>query len=94
MGKLTLPFLGFVEIACIMIRWRVLKTVLHLSDKTEEFTNHQLMMIGGHALRAFAPLSRFIRGCDFALMKKNGWNIDNLKTILPEGYLIKEEGKK
>jgi len=69
------------------------KAILHLSERTEDFTNPNLIMIGGYALRAFVPLSRFTRDCDFALRKKNGWNIDDLKTALPEGYSIEEEEK-
>jgi hypothetical protein len=50
-------------------------------------------MIGGYALRAFIPFSRFTRDCDFAMMKRNGWNIDRIKGFLPEGYLVEEEQK-
>ncbi|MHA1430473.1 MAG: hypothetical protein ACTSRV_08810 [Candidatus Freyarchaeota archaeon] len=55
----------------------ILKAILHLSDKTRGFTNPQLIIIGGYGLRAFIPLSRFTRDCDFALRKRDGWNIDH-----------------
>ena len=72
----------------------ILKTVLHLSENTDGFTYPELIMIGGYALRAFISLSRFTRDCDFALRKRDGWNIDKLKTILPEDYSIEEEEKR
>jgi len=70
------------------------RTILHLSEKTKSFTNPELIVIGGYALRAFVSFSRFTRDCDFALKKKNGWNIDELKIILPEDYSIEEEEKR
>jgi len=70
----------------------ILKTILHLSEKTDCFTNPELVMVGGYALRAFISLSRFTRDCDFALRKKDGWNIDRLKKILPD-YSVEEEQK-
>jgi len=72
----------------------ILKAILHLSDRTEGFANPQLIMIGGYALRAFTPLSRFTRDCDFALRKGDGWNIDELKMLLPAGYSIEIEEKR
>lgn len=70
----------------------ILKTILHLSEKTRGFTNPELIIIGGYVLRAFISLSRFTRDCDFALRKKNGWSIDRLKNILPD-YSVEEEQK-
>lgn len=70
------------------------KALLHLSERTKEFTNPELIMTGGYALRVFIPLSRFTRDCDFALRKKNGWNINELKRILPDDYSIEEEEKR
>ena len=71
----------------------ILKTIFHLSEKTDCFTDPELVMVGGYALRAFISLSRFTRDCDFALRKKNGWNIDRLKKILPD-YSVEEEQKR
>jgi hypothetical protein len=51
-------------------------------------------LIGGYALRVFIPFSRFTRDCDFALMKKNGWNIDKIKEFLSKEYLVEEEQKR
>jgi hypothetical protein len=68
----------------------ILNTLTTISKRTNEFMNPELMVIGGYALRAYISLSRYTRDCDFALMKKNGWNIDKLKDTLPEGYLIDE----
>lgn len=72
----------------------ILKAVLHFSERAKGFTNPDLIVIGGYAIRAFIPFSRFTRDCDFALRKKDGWNIDGLKTILPDGYSIEEEEKR
>lgn len=70
------------------------RAILHLSEKTKGFANPELVMIGGYALRVFIGLSRFTRDCDFALKRKDGWNIDRLKTMLPEGYSTEEEEKR
>jgi len=72
----------------------ILNSLVFLSERTKGFTNPELIMIGGYALRAFIPFSRFTRDCDFALMKRNGWDIDRVKEILPEGYLVEEEQKR
>jgi len=72
----------------------ILKSLLSLSESTKAFTNPELIIVGGYALRAFISFSRFTRDCDFALMKKNGWNIDEVREILPEGYSIEEEQKR
>jgi hypothetical protein len=72
----------------------ILKSLLFLSKKTKDFTDPELILIGGYALRAFIPFSRFTRDCDFALMKKNGWNIDKIKEFLSKEYLVEEEQKR
>jgi hypothetical protein len=72
----------------------ILNSLLFLLEKTKGFTEPELVMIGGYALRAFTPFSRFTRDCDFAMMKRNGWNIDRIKGFLPEGYLVEEEQKR
>lgn len=72
----------------------ILKAVRSISDRTEGFTKPKIAVIGGYALRAFIPLSRFTRDCDFALRKKDGWSIDKLRASLPEGYSVEEEEKR
>lgn len=69
----------------------LLKAIRSLSEKTEGFTNPELILIGGYALRAFIKFSRFTRDCDFITKKKNGWNLDGLKEGVPEGYSVEEE---
>ena len=69
----------------------ILSSLLFLSEKTKGFTDLELIMIGGYALRAFIPFSRFTRDCDFTSMKRDGWNIDKIKKILTEGYLVEEK---
>ena len=65
----------------------VYNTLLSLSEKTRGFTDPELVVIGGYALRAFTRFSRYTRDCDFAMLKKNGWNIDKIKKILLD-YLV------
>jgi len=72
----------------------ILSSLLFLSEKTKGFTDPELIMIGGYALRAFIHFSRFTRDCDCAMMKRNGWNIDRIKGVLPESYLVEEEQKR
>ncbi|MCR6691425.1 MAG: nucleotidyl transferase AbiEii/AbiGii toxin family protein [archaeon YNP-LCB-003-016] len=72
----------------------ILNSLLFLSERTKGFTEPELIMIGGYALRAFIPFSRFTRDCDFVMMKRNGWNIERIKGFLPEGYLVEEEQKR
>lgn len=38
-----------------------------LSEKSRRFTKPPFVLIGGYALRAFVPFSRYSRDCDFAL---------------------------
>jgi hypothetical protein len=71
----------------------ILNSLVFISERTKDFTDPELIVIGGYALRAFVPFSRFTRDCDFALMKRDGWNIDRVRGILPEGYLVEEEQK-
>jgi len=71
----------------------LLKAVQHLSEKTNGFTNPRLILIGGYALRAFIPFSRFTRDCDFTLRKRDGWNLDALKSVMAEGYTVEKEEK-
>lgn len=72
----------------------VQRALLHLSERTEGFTDPELVTIGGYALRAFIPLSRFTRDCDFALRKKDGWDIDKIRVFLPKDYSIEEDEKR
>ncbi|MGQ9719688.1 MAG: nucleotidyl transferase AbiEii/AbiGii toxin family protein [Nitrososphaerales archaeon] len=71
----------------------LLKTVQHVSNKTDGFKNPKLILVGGYALRAFIPFSRFTRDGDFTVRKKDGWSLDELKAIMPEGYSIEKEEK-
>ena len=38
-----------------------------------------MVVIGGYALRAYIPFSRYSRDCDFALPKGQGWKIDTVE---------------
>ena len=68
----------------------LLKTIRILSEGTDGFTNPKLILIGGYALRVFIPFSRFTRDCDFIVKKKNGWNLDRLREIIPD-YAVENE---
>ncbi|MFQ6074726.1 MAG: nucleotidyl transferase AbiEii/AbiGii toxin family protein [Candidatus Bathyarchaeia archaeon] len=69
----------------------LLKTIHTLSEGPEVFTNPKLILIGGCALRAFIPFSRFTRDCDFIVKKEDGWSLDRLKEIMPEGHSVESE---
>jgi hypothetical protein len=64
------------------------KIIEHLSKQTKGFEDPKIVMIGGYALRAFIPFSRYTRDCDFVLKKLNGWNLDKIKKILPKDLSI------
>ena len=66
----------------------ILKALKHLSKETNGFTEPKLLLIGGYALRAFIPLARFTRDCDFAVKKEEGWALDKLRGLLPDGFIV------
>ena len=53
-----------------------------ISQKTQGFSDPKLITIGGYALRAYIPFSRYTRDCDFVMRKEVDWGIDTLKTLL------------
>ncbi len=69
----------------------LLTAVKRLSTSTEGFTDPKLVLIGGYALRAFVRFTRFTRDCDFIVRKKDGWNLDRIRLIMPEDYSIEAE---
>jgi len=56
----------------------IAKLVDLIGDNSKNFTEPKLILIGGYALRAFVPFSRYTRDCDFALAKGD-WHIDAIK---------------
>ena len=64
------------------------KLIDYFSKQTDGFENPKIIMIGGYALRAFTPFSRYTRDCDFVLKKLNGWNLDQIKKLLPKHLSI------
>lgn len=70
------------------------KLVKWLGDKTKGFEDPKLVLIGGYALRAYAPFSRATRDCDFVLGKGEPWHIDTIKRLLPRGMSIASEEKR
>lgn len=64
----------------------IVNTLLHLKRETDDFAEPRLILIGGYALRAFIPISRYTRDCNFALTKKNGWHLDSIEKLLPTNY--------
>ena len=59
-----------------------------ISKKSIDFTKPKIITIGGYALRAFIPFSRFTRDCDFILRKNRGWNLDQIKDWLPKDVSV------
>ncbi len=66
----------------------IAKLIEFASDKSTQFENPKLVIIGGYALRAFVPLSRYTRDCDFVLKKEDGWNLDRIKKWLSKYLTI------
>jgi hypothetical protein len=62
--------------------------IKYFSKQTDGFENPKIVTVGGYALRAFTKFSRYTRDCDFVLKKMNGWNLDKIKKLLPEGLSI------
>lgn len=58
----------------------IAKLVGLLSGKSGSFAKPKMVVIGGYAMRAFVPLSRFSRDCDFAL----GTGLNRVKGWMPE----------
>ena len=62
----------------------IFKLVNLISRKSNNFTNPEIILIGGYALRSYIPYSRYTRDCDFVIRKENGWHIDKIKKWLSE----------
>ena len=72
----------------------ILRALKHLSEKTDGFSKPRLLLIGGYALRAFIPLTRFTRDCDFVTKKEEEWAIDRLRGLLPDGFSVERLEKR
>jgi len=70
------------------------KLLEFLSQKSAAFTKPKLVLIGGYALRAFVPFSRYTRDCDFALRKRNGWALDQIKKWLSKDTSVESFEKR
>lgn len=55
-----------------------------LRQKSSDFRKPPLIVIGGYALRAYVPVSRYSRDCDFVIPRLGEWNIDKIAEWLPE----------
>lgn len=67
------------QIDVMKIREKEIARLIDLvRNKSKNFMRPKLILIGGYALRAFIPFSRYARDCDLAL-RKNGWHIDTIK---------------
>lgn len=64
--------------------------ISYLSSKSKGFMKPKLIVIGGYALRAFIPFSRYSRDCDFAL--KAGLHI--IEKWVPENVSVETVEKK
>jgi len=70
------------------------KLLEFLSNRSAGFTRPKLVLIGGYALRAFVPFSRYTRDCDFALKRKDGWIIDEVKKWLSKNTSVESFEKR
>ena len=64
----------------------ILKLLKMIAERTSSFSDPKLILIGGYALRAFVPFTRYTRDCDFALRKAG----DGRSTSLRRVYLSTE----
>ncbi|MDA2934721.1 nucleotidyl transferase AbiEii/AbiGii toxin family protein [Acidobacteria bacterium AH-259-D05] len=63
---------------------KISELVEYVQQKSRNFKKPPIIMIGGYALRAFIPFSRYSRDCDFALPKGKTWKIDRIEKWTPE----------
>ena len=68
----------------------IAEMISYLSAKSKGFTKPKLIVIGGYALRAFVPFSRYSRDCDFVL--KEGLNL--IEKWVPEKVSVETVEKK
>jgi hypothetical protein len=73
---------------------KIFSVLESISQKTEGFSNPKLIVIGGYALRAYIPFSRFTRDCDFVIKKEDDWKIDEIKKLLSKEINIETFEKK
>jgi hypothetical protein len=57
---------------------RIGELVERLREKSHGFTQPPIIVVGGYALRAYVPIARYSRDCDFAISKGKAWNIDRI----------------
>jgi hypothetical protein len=65
------------------------KLVRLLSEKSHGFTKPTMVVIGGYALRAHLPFSRYSRDCDFALVNR----LDLVDSWRPKGISLETKEK-
>jgi hypothetical protein len=61
---------------------RIGELVERVGEQSKGFKKPPIIVIGGYALRAYVPLSRHSRDCDFALPKGKDWAIDRVAEWL------------
>ena len=66
----------------------IAKLIDFLAEKTNFFEKPKLILIGGYGIRAFTPFRRGTRDCDFIVVKKKGWGIDEIKELLAKDFQI------
>ncbi len=62
---------------------RIAELIQLLQRKSQNWQRPPIIMIGGYALRAYIPFSRYSRDCDFAIPKGRGWKIDTIEKWFP-----------
>jgi len=66
----------------------IFKLMNLISQKSKNFTNPKIILIGGYALRAYIPYSRYTRDCDFVIRKQDEWHIEIIKKWLSKDINI------
>ena len=62
---------------------RIAELIETVAEKSKGFTNPPIVVIGGYALRAHVPFSRFSRDWDFAMPQQKNWAIDKIEKWFP-----------
>jgi len=65
-----------------------------IEQRSNNFEEPKLILIGGYAMRAFTPYSRATRDCDFAVPKAQGWSIDTINGWMTNGIYVETVEKK
>ena len=63
---------------------RIGELLEQVKQRSRNFKKPDIIVIGGYALRAYVPFSRYSRDCDFVLAKAKTWKIDRIEKWFPD----------